>query len=262
MRTAYLIVLFLCSLGLAEDGWWQQLFRAEDTPSPPRAEATDPLVVDASLDQRVEAERGLLWMCIVTGTPKDPSEVLDKERDLGAERLDMVAALVPDTPGQSNDYSRAQWNKYDRFLGGPLNLDDIRTLVTKYQESQGRRPEGVVIGQTMVMPAVFDAGEPVSRWMDRNLLAALPDMVVEWGKDVDLTKRVSWGFSRQSLSGEPTLLDRHVEESVKQVNIRVGGGLHFEVGLRRELLNNQPEDDLFEGGSGSSEPFASLMWKF
>ena len=151
--------------------------------------------------------------------------------------------------------------RFDKF-STPLDLDEIRSIVTRYQESQGRRPEGIVIGQTMVMPAVFDSGEPVGRWVGRNVLPVLPDIVVEWGRDVDLTKRVSWGWSRNTMSGEPSLLDRHVEESVKQVDFRVGAGLHFEVGFRRELLNSQPEDDLFEGGSGGSEPFASLMWKF
>ena len=269
MRTAYLIVLFLCSLGLAEDGWWQELFRAEDAASPPRAEITDPPVVDGSLDQG-EVERGLFWMSLITGAPADPSEILAKEKDLHAERKDIVAALLMTTPLQDGDSETGPMGpqgpshnifRVDRFADC-LDLDDIRTLVTKYQESQGRRPAGVVVGHTMVMPAVFDSGEPVRRWVDRNILSALPDTVVEWGKDVDLTKRVTWGFSRQSLSGEPSLLDRHVEESVKQVNFRVGGGLHFEVGFRRELLNNQPEDDLFEGGSGAGEPFASLMWKF
>lgn len=265
MRTAYLIVLFLCSLGLAEDGWWQDLFRAEDAPSPPRAEVTDPLVVDASLD-RGDLDRGLFWMSLVTGTQADAEDVLARERDLRQGSRDIVASLLMGTPTRAgeawggDDVGRESF-RFDRFCV-PLDLDEIRTIVTRYQESQGRRPEGIVIGQTMVMPAVFDSGQSVSRWVDRNLLSALPDTVVEWGKEVDLTERVSWGFSRQSLSGEPSLLDRHVEESVKQVDFRLVRNLHFEVGLRRELLNNQPEDDLFEGGSGASEPFASLMWKF
>ncbi len=272
MRPAYLIVLFLCSLGLAEEAWWQDLFRAEDAPSPPRAEVTDPLVVDASLDRASEAYRGLVWMSVVSQTVASLGEVFRKEQELQEARNDVVAALLMSTPARSA--SEAGLPPLPPVAGpfrsrymldlreGPVDLEDLRTIVARYQESQGRRPEGVVIGQTMVMPAVFDAGEPVSRWVGRNVLPVLPDVVVEWGRDMDLTERVSWGFSRSSMSGEPTLLDRHVEESVKQVNFRVGGGLHFEVGLRRELLNNQPEDDLFEGGSGASEPFASLMWKF
>lgn len=270
MRSAWLAILFLCSLSAAEERWWQDLFLAEDAPSPPRAEVTDPLVLDRRLDRNVERYQSLLWMATVA-RQDDLGMAFARERDLSHQKEDVTTALLPRRPARG-----AGWGAFGTrsvFGGSPVHgmkeiaqtesgLEEIQILVTRYQESQGLRPKEMVIGQTMVMQAAFDTGEPVLRWVGRNLLPLLPDMVVEWGRDVDLTKRFSWSFERRSFSGEPTLLDRHVEESVKQVDVRVVRGLYVEFGLRRELLNSQPEDDFFEGGSGLSEPFASLMWKF
>ncbi len=261
MRRSWLLVLALSSVALAGDPWWRDLFRAEDTESPPRPDPRDPLVVDGAVDGGADGYRGLLWMSVVARCEGsfDLGEVFRSEEEMKGAQDDVVKALLMAIPSHA-ELREDAFSPMMRWK--PMDLDDLRTLIARYQESQGISPRPVVVGQTIVVPAAYDSEGTIGRWMNRNLVAALPDVLVKWGRDLAVVERFSWNFSRDSHSGDPTLRMHDVEESVKQVNIRVLQNLQLEVGVRRELLDNRPEDDLFEGGSGGNEPFASLMWKF
>lgn len=258
MRRSWLLVLALTSVAFAGDPWWRDLFRAEDVESPPRPDPRDPLVVDPSVDGGADAYRGLLWMGVVS-SDTHLDQVFESEEEMKGAEDDVVKALLMAIPSHVEEDLDAinpmrHWK--------PMDLDDLRTLIARYQEGQGVSPHAVAVGQTIVVPAAYDSEGTIGRWMNRNLVAALPDLLVEWGRDLAVVDRFSWSFSRDSHSGDPTLRIHEVEESVKQVNFRVLRNLQLEVGVRRELLDSKPEDDLFEGGSGGNEPFASLMWKF